>query len=149
MPSGSTTTPTTPSSPAGAPPSRPCVARRIPSWRRPADAGARMIIDAHLHCTGRERVDDVLRALDDARIDVAVLLAPFLNEGHSLDDAASLRRANAHLARLVQRHRDRLIGFAVVDPRDAAAAHDLRVAIEDLGLAGVKMVPTGWYPDEP
>jgi predicted TIM-barrel fold metal-dependent hydrolase len=108
-----------------------------------------MIIDAHLHCTGRERVDDVLRALDDARIDVAVLLAPFLNEGHSLDDAASLRRANAHLARLVQRHRDRLIGFAVVDPRDAAAAHDLRVAIEDLGLAGVKMVPTGWYPDEP
>ena len=29
-----------------------------------------MIIDAHLHCTGRERSDDVLRSLDEAQIDV-------------------------------------------------------------------------------
>ena len=107
-----------------------------------------MVIDAHLHCTGRESAGEVLRALDEARIDVAVLLAPFLDEGHSLDDAASLRRANAHLGRLVHGHRDRLVGFAVVDPRDAHAPRDLRDAIEGLGLSGVKMVPTGWYPDE-
>ena len=107
-----------------------------------------MIIDAHLHCTGRETTDDVLRTLDEAGIDVGVLLAPFLGDGYSLDDAASLRRANEHLARLVRHHPDRLVGFAVVDPRHPDAPDDLRHAIEDLGLRGCKMVPTGWYPYE-
>jgi len=105
-----------------------------------------MIIDAHLHCSGGEKSDDVLRSLDDANVDVAVLLAPFLSEGFSLDDAASLKRANAHLAQLVRGHADRLVGFAVVDPRDPEAPLHLREAVETLGLKGVKMVPTGWYP---
>jgi uncharacterized protein len=105
-----------------------------------------MIVDAHLHCSGAERGDDVLRSLDDARVDVGVLLAPFLSEGFSLDDAASLERANAHLARLVRGRSDRLAGFAVVDPRDPQAPLHLRHAIETLGLVGAKMVPTGWYP---
>ncbi len=87
-----------------------------------------------------------MRTLDDARVDVGVLLAPFLSEGFSLDDAASLRRANAHLARLVKGREDRLAGFAVVDPRDPEAPMHLRHAIETLGLGGAKMVPTGWYP---
>jgi len=107
-----------------------------------------MIIDAHLHCSGRETADDVLRALDDACVDMGVLLAPFLSEGYGLDDAASLRRGNEHLARLIDRHRDRLVGMAVVDPRDAEAPGHLRHAIETLGLDGAKMVPTGWYPYE-
>ena len=105
-----------------------------------------MIVDAHLHCSGAERGDDVLRCLDDAGVDVGVLLAPFLSEGFSLDDAASLQRANEHLARLVRGRADRLAGFAVVDPRDPEAPLHLRHAIETLGLVGAKMVPTGWYP---
>lgn len=105
-----------------------------------------MLIDAHLHCTGQETADDVLRTLDDAGVDVGVLLAPFLSEGYSLDDAASLRRGNAHLAKLVRGHTDRLVGLCVVDPRHSQAPEDLRHAIEDLGLHGAKMVPTGWYP---
>jgi predicted TIM-barrel fold metal-dependent hydrolase len=105
-----------------------------------------MIIDAHLHCSGRETSDDVLRALDEAGIDMGVLLAPFLSEGYSLDDGASLRRANEHLGALIDRHRDRLVGLAIIDPRDPAAPGNLRHAIEELGLDGAKMVPTGWYP---
>lgn len=105
-----------------------------------------MIIDAHVHCSGQENASDVLRSLDEARVDIAVLLAPFLSPGYSLDDAQSLERANAHLARLVRGHEDRLIGFAVVDPRSPGVPEDLRIAVEDLGLRGVKMVPTGWYP---
>ena len=31
-----------------------------------------MIIDAHLHCTGRERTAEVLAAFDDAGIDIGV-----------------------------------------------------------------------------
>jgi uncharacterized protein len=104
-----------------------------------------MVIDAHLHCTGRETASQVLHALDEARIDTGVLLAPFLSEGYSLDDGLSLRRANDHLARLVARHPDRLIGLAVVNPSQAGAAVELRRAV-DAGLRGAKMVPSGWYP---
>jgi uncharacterized protein len=104
-----------------------------------------MVIDAHLHCTGRETRDDVLRALDEAGIDVGVLLAPFLNDGYSLADAASLQRANDHLARLVDGARDRLVGLAVVNPSQAGAPAELRRAVE-AGLSGAKMVPSGWYP---
>ncbi|MDQ7990981.1 MAG: amidohydrolase family protein [Candidatus Dactylopiibacterium sp.] len=107
-----------------------------------------MIIDAHIHTTGRECARDVLDALDAAGIERGVLLAPFLSEGYSLDDADSLRRGNAHLATLVAGHADRLAGLAVVDPRDPAAPADLRHAIETLGLTGAKMVPTGWFPYE-
>ncbi|RZL35612.1 MAG: amidohydrolase [Rubrivivax sp.] len=104
-----------------------------------------MIIDAHLHCTGRETRDQVLRSLDEAGVDVGVLLAPFLNDGYSLQDPASLTRANDHLARLVDGARDRLVGLAVVNPSDAGAPAELRRAIE-AGLSGAKMVPSGWYP---
>ncbi|MBA2660598.1 MAG: amidohydrolase [Nitrosospira sp.] len=104
-----------------------------------------MIIDAHIHCSGQEKVDDVLYALDQASVDKAVLLAPFLSGNYSLHDHNSLRMANQHLARLIADHGDRLIGFAVINPSLDHACEDLDFA-HDLGLYGLKMVPTGWYP---
>ena len=105
-----------------------------------------MIIDAHLNTTGVETVADVLGSLDDAGVDVGVLLAPFLTNEHRLDDEDSLRRGNRFLADLVKGHEDRLVGLAVVNPRFDRAADDLRHAIEDLHLTGLKLVPSGWYP---
>ena len=104
-----------------------------------------MIIDAHIHCSGEEQVDGVLQALDEAAIDKAILLAPFLSGSYSLHDRASLRSANQYLARLIAHHTDRLIGFAVINPSLGNASEDLRQA-HDLGLTGLKMVPAGWYP---
>ena len=52
-----------------------------------------MIIDAHVHRSGAERSGDVLRSRDEAQVDFAVLLAPFLSDGYSLDDGASQRLA--------------------------------------------------------
>lgn len=107
-----------------------------------------MVIDAHLHCSGRERPARVLRSLDDAGVDVAVLLAPFLSEGFSMHDREQLKHGNALLGKLVADNRDRLIGFAVVNPALPSACDDLRRAVEDCGLRGLKMVPSGWYPDD-
>jgi len=107
------------------------------------------VIDAHLHCTGRERADDVLRTLDGAGVEVGVLLAPFLSDGYSMHDAASLRRANEHLASLVRGHEDRLVGLAVVNPALPGAADDTVRALDELRLSGLKMVPSGWQPGDP
>jgi len=105
-----------------------------------------MIVDAHLHCSGDERVADVLRALDEAGVDFAVLLAPFLTPPYSLADRSSLRAANAYLGELVRGHEDRLVGFAVVNPLHAEASDDLEDAVGRLGLRGLKLVPSGWFP---
>ncbi len=106
-----------------------------------------MIIDAHLHCTGDETTADVLASLDEADIDVGVLIAPFLHNGYSMNDAESLRRANEHLGRLVAGHGDRLVGLAAINPALPGAPDELRRAIEVDGLRGAKMVPSGWYPE--
>lgn len=88
-----------------------------------------------------------MSAFDGAHIDMGVLLAPFLSPGYSLHDATSLRRANRHLAQLVRGHADRLVGLAVLDPSHPDALVALREAV-DLGLHGLKMVPSGWYPHD-
>ena len=115
-----------------------------PSRANPSPAMT-FVIDAHLHCTGQERISDVLQTLDDAEIDIGVLLAPFLSDGFSLDDPASLVRANSHLAALVKGHGDRLVGLGVVNPLAPGAVAEVQRAI-DAGLSGLKMVPSGWYP---
>lgn len=107
-----------------------------------------MLIDAHLHLSGHESADDVLRSLDDAEIDIAVLLAPFLTDPYRMEDRQSLRDGNQHLSDLVDRHADRLFGFAVVNPLHDEAADDLEEAFERGGVRGLKLVPTGWYPYE-
>lgn len=105
-----------------------------------------MLIDAHLHLSGHETAGDVLRSLDEAGIDLAVLLAPFLTDPYRMEDRESLREGNRHLSNLVQGHADRLFGFAVVNPLHAEAANDLEEAVARGGIRGLKLVPTGWYP---
>lgn len=107
-----------------------------------------MLIDAHLHLSGRESAGDVLGSLDEARIDIAFLLAPFLTDPYRMEDRQSLRSGNRHLSELVRGHEDRLVGFAVVNPLHDEAADDLEEAVERGGIRALKLVPTGWYPYE-
>jgi predicted TIM-barrel fold metal-dependent hydrolase len=88
----------------------------------------------------------VLRSLDEAGVDIAFLLAPFLTPPYSLNDRASLRQGNRYLSDLVRHHTDRLMGFAVVNPLHPEAADDLEEAASFPGIRALKMVPTGWYP---
>lgn len=108
-----------------------------------------MIIDAHLHCSGRENSFEVLSSLDEAGVDHAVLLAPFLDGPHTrFHDREALRAGNEHLGRLIGGHEDRLTGFAVVNPALPGAPEDLEEAVQQYGLRGLKLVPSGWYPYE-
>ena len=105
-----------------------------------------MIIDAHLHCSGQESGDQVLRSLDEAEVDVGVLLAPLFGSRYSRNHRDSVRAANAWLGELVRAAPDRMVGFAVVNPLHAEAVDDLTEAVERHLLRGLKLVPSGWYP---
>jgi predicted TIM-barrel fold metal-dependent hydrolase len=48
---------------------------------------------------------------------------------------------NEYVAGYVAQHPEKLIGFASVDPRDEDAPAELRAAIENLGLEGLKLGP--------
>jgi predicted TIM-barrel fold metal-dependent hydrolase len=48
---------------------------------------------------------------------------------------------NDYVAAYVNEHREKLIGFASVDPRDADAPAELRQAVEGLGMEGLKLGP--------
>lgn len=104
------------------------------------------IIDAHLHCSGAERPRDVIRTLDAAGLERAILIAPFNDNHYSLDDSESLRSANEHVASLMEASPDRLFAFAVVNPLHESAVDDLDRAVSDLGVCGLKLFPAGWYP---
>jgi hypothetical protein len=106
-----------------------------------------VIVDAHLHTSGREAAGEVLRTLDDAGVELAVLLAPFLDGSKTrFHNPAALRAGNEHVGNLVRGHEDRLIGFAVVNPARPSALDDLDEAVQRYGLRGLKLVPSGWYP---
>jgi len=48
---------------------------------------------------------------------------------------------NDYVAAYVAQHPDKLIGFASVDPNDPGSADQLRAAVDELGLRGLKVAP--------
>jgi len=107
-----------------------------------------MIIDFHTHIwnTQLDEVDTFIRGLDNGGVDMACVLpiAPYMS--------------NEDVARLVAKHPDRLIGFASVVPFSRTTgiprtdpADELRHAVEELGLKGLKIHPLiqGFKIDDP
>lgn len=97
-----------------------------------------MIIDFHTHIwnTQLDDVDTFIRGLDEHGVDMACVLpiAPYMS--------------NADVAALVEKHPDRLIGFASVVPFSQTTgiprvdpAEELRHAVDELGLRGLKIHP--------
>jgi len=101
--------------------------------------GAGMVVDFHLHVPEgwvregvppREAAERLVEFMDGAGIDVGVVLpvAPYV--------------PNDYVYRLVSYEPGRLVGFASVVPNPAdVAVRELRRAVEDLGLRGLKLHP--------
>lgn len=86
-----------------------------------------------------ERVEDRLRAMDDAGIDMQIL--SYALPLHLAPSAADLvANANDHLAEMSRAHPDRFAGFAALPWQDThAAVRELDRAIGDCGLRGVML----------
>lgn len=80
-------------------------------------------------------VDVLLRLLDDCGMERAVCFAPFAGQL-----AGTGIEGNSWLARAIQPHADRLLGFGTVD-FDAADAAAQVSRIADLGFRGIKLHP--------
>jgi len=91
-------------------------------------------------------VDEVLADFDEAGVEKLVIL------GWDAETTTRLPRVpNDYIAKIVDAHPDRLIGFASVDPhKGALAVKELERAVKDLGLRGLKLhqVAQAFYPND-
>ena len=83
-----------------------------------------------------------LKALEE--VDKAVVLALWAPEN-------GMEAGNDFVSALVKVAPEKLIGFASVDPKSPAAASELRKAVREQGLCGLKLGPIyqGFSPDDP
>ena len=102
-----------------------------------------MIFDANTHIghwpfrrLHTTTADGLLRLLDRARIDRAAVAhthAVFYRDAHA---------ANAELHDATQRHRDRLVPLATLNPDYAGWRDDLRQCADEWGMTGLRLYPT-------
>ena len=124
------------------------------------------ILDAHTHLSGAEtgeNTEGIMACMDACDIDKAFVFAPLLNV-HSweltdehLDD---IRNHNDYCADICSGAPERLLGFCVLNPVPQLAGGSFKKSVDlmikevrrcyhELGLRGVKMIPTHWYPNDP
>ncbi|MGH7610747.1 MAG: amidohydrolase family protein, partial [Candidatus Dormibacteria bacterium] len=83
-----------------------------------------------------QTVDDMVRAMDLAEVERAVLLAFDCETTHGW------KVSNELVARLVSQRPERFLGFASVDPnKGEAAVAELEHAVRELGMRGLKLHP--------
>lgn len=124
------------------------------------------VLDAHTHLAGSdsgESPTDILECLRECGVAKAFVFAPLLNvrswqlTDQHLDD---IRAHNDYSADICSSDPERLLGFSVLNPSPGIGGGSIERAVDlmieearrcyhDLGLRGVKMVPTHWYPNDP
>lgn len=114
-----------------------------------------MIIDWHTHVHGREpaTIENVLRLHDEVGLDLSVIS----NSGHYLkaydreEALPTIRQVNEYLASLRDKHKDKIIAFAVAIPGGGDAhLRELERAVKQDDLRGV-LINSSWrgaYPDD-
>lgn len=90
-------------------------------------------------------VDDMVRSMDEAGVELAALLAFDCETTHGW------KVPNEMVADLVAQRPDRFVGFASVDPnKHRLAVEELEHAVRDLGMRGLKLHPPTqhFYPND-
>jgi len=88
--------------------------------------------------TDPQPIETFIREMGISGISKAVLLAIDCETVHGC-----CLPSNKHVAELVKKNSERFVGFASVDPnKGARAAKELKTAVRDLGLSGLKLNPS-------
>jgi len=124
-----------------------------------------MLIDCHVHSTGKEKINEVISALDRAGVDKAVIFAPYPGEieearispqpteymhfSYSEVNGEVQKNSTKFISRLQAEVPDRIIAFAWIEPRLKNAIVNVEEAVTKYECKGIKMIPDHWYPYEP
>jgi len=124
-----------------------------------------MLIDCHVHSVGNESVDDVIKAMDQAGVDKAIIFAPYpaaygerkisleptkLGEfSYQGVNEEAQRKSTEFISNLQAEASDRIIAFAWIEPRLKNAVQNVEEAVTKYECRGIKMIPDHWYPWEP
>lgn len=123
------------------------------------------VVDCHVHSLGTETVDGIIRGLDAAGINKAVIFSPYpSHSGGRIIPKASAgvtrhmefsypgvsverqREAVKFVANLQREAPDRIVVFIWLEPRLKDADKILEWAVTSEEIKGVKMIPDHWYP---
>jgi predicted TIM-barrel fold metal-dependent hydrolase len=116
-----------------------------------------MAIDVHIHLKGHEDGNRILKAMDEAGITRMVLISKAPPRSFSMGPSQlaeepaggfTHREVLDNLAQIVAPDKDRLLGFAWIEPTLSDAQWALDYALGEKELAGVKMMPYHWYPSD-
>ena len=97
---------------------------------------------------GDTNYDKFVEDMDRSGVDVSVLF--FFDNIDEGENDEQVLKLNKHLANIEERHPERIISFASIDPRRKKASDLFRTCIEDHRLRGLKWHPDdGYYPNSP
>jgi len=101
------------------------------------------IIDAHVHLVEPVDIETARTWLDDSPLEACHL---FSSDPAGAADGG--RAAIENLAEVARELPERVRPLAWIDPLHADATRLAEWALRDCGMAGLKMIPRGWYPDD-
>ena len=107
-----------------------------------------MIIDCHTHMMKPVKSAGLLKAMDRVGVDKIMAISiqpPYKIWGRS-NQAPPVKESIALLAELVKESDGRIIPFAWIDPVSETWKADIQLALEEYHFAGIKLIPTTWYP---
>lgn len=101
------------------------------------------VVDTHVHMNGQADAGAVLRSMDANGVDRTIVL--------SQSERLSLQTTREHLLtarKLFDAAPDRLTGLAWLEPTIPGMADLAREAVQEMGFAGIKIIPDHWFAYE-
>jgi len=125
-----------------------------------------VIVDCHVHSVGKEKVEDVISAMDRGGIDKAIVFAPYpgqISERAAVDPNPtrymrfSFQGVTEHLqekstkfiSELQGEAPDKILAFAWIEPRLKNTLANIEEALSKFECKGIKMIPDHWHPYNP
>jgi len=120
-----------------------------------------LLIDCHVHSRGDESAGEVIKAMDRAGVDKAIIMSPYPGEkidhnptkhgqfSYSEVNEELQEKSTRFISRLQTEAPDRIFAFAWIEPRLKDALKNVEDAVTKFECRGIKMIPDHWYPYDP
>lgn len=102
-----------------------------------------IINDCHVHLKRDEKVKNILKGMDKSKVENIILFSTKCKD--TIEDT---KEAINHLAKIAKVGKKRIYGFIRINPTIHGILDEIKRAILDLKLKGIKMLPQYWYPYE-